>query len=168
MVINEHTPTMLVLPYLDEAKFNELLEKCDPVPLDKSLFTMTVGELFDVWGDEDYVLRYFNERYIMDALGKIKTYRAEQEAIATILGQNAIKENADVAQAKFGVVFPSAQEEILVELCSFFGLKSLEEAGNVKVAEWLIVHRHNSAKNKLEHNLNKIQQLKQERKRNGR
>lgn len=159
MIINEHTLTKVVLPYLTDDDIIRLMDEADEVPLEKSVYSMTIAEYFEACED-DYLYKLLDETYLLTAIGKLKRYKSEMEAVNKFLDANKIPESAEVKQAQMGVQFPDWQSAILLEIAQFLHLHSLEDAGSVHVSEWMIIHRHVTAQSRLEYNLNKIYEQK--------
>lgn len=155
MIITKRTRTAEVIPFLDKNTLEQLLSQIEPFPLKKTVLQMTLREYFTCL-DGTYVATLLKERRAYKAFGMLRQLRTEMDQIAKILKQNKIEESAEQKQARFGVSFPSSEECILIDVCKFFNLKSLEDAGNVSVAEWLMIYRYQSANNKFEFNYNKI------------
>lgn len=155
MIITKRTKTAEILPFLNKDTLEQLLLQIEPFPLKKTVIQMTLREYFACL-DGTYVAELLKERRAYKAFGMLRQMRMEMEQIAKILKQNKIEESAEQKQARFGVSFPSSEECILIDVCKFFNLKSLEDAGKVRVAEWLMIHRYQSATNKFEYNYNRI------------
>lgn len=160
MIIDHNTKTEDVLPLLNDERLEYIIKEIPAMDLRKSLLSMTIREYFDAI-DDKYVDNLFKENeYAYVFFGRLKQYRAEIEQINKFMKVNEIEETAEQKQAKFGVNFPSWQQSVLIELTKFYGFKSIEEAGNVAVSEWLMIHRYNSANAKYEYNYNKIMSAK--------
>lgn len=155
MIITKRTRTTEVIPFLNKDTLEQLLSQIEPFPLKKTVLQMTLKEYFTCL-DGTYVATLLNEKRAYKAFGMLRQLRTEMDQIAKILKQNKIEESAEQKQARFGVSFPSSEECILIDVCKFFNLKSLEDAGNVGVAEWLMIYRYQSANNRFEYNYNRI------------
>lgn len=155
MVINSKTLTRTVLPFMDEATFDELVEKCPEVQLEKPLLEMTCGEFIQTL-DENYPLNFFKETYIMDAIGKLKSYRSQMEQIERYMKLNEFKTSSEEERAQIGVHFPSFAERILLTVTEFFHLHSFDEAENVPFSNYLVVMNAKNADAKYERNYNQI------------
>lgn len=155
MIITKRTRTAEVIPFLNKDTLEQLLSQIEPFSLQKPVIQMTLREYFACL-DGTYVATLLKEKRAYKAFGMLRQLRTEMDQIAKILKQNKIEEGAEQKQARFGVSFPSSEECILIDVCKFFNLQSLEDAGNVNVAEWLMIYRYQSANNKFEFNYNKI------------
>lgn len=155
MVINNKTLTQTVLPFLDEKAFDELMAKCDEVPLEKSLLDMTCGE-FILTLDENYPLTFFKETYLMDCIGKLKSYKSQMEQIEQYMKLNEFKTSSEEERAKIGIHFPSFAERILLTVTEFFHLHSFDEAEKIPFSNYLVVMNAKNADSKYERNYNQI------------
>lgn len=155
MEITKDTLTQTALPYLTEKDFDALMEKCQEVQLEKPLLKMTCGEFIQTL-EEDYPLVFFKERYLFNAIGKLKEYKREMEQIEKYLKLNEFKTSADEERAQIGVHFPSFQERILLTVTEYFHLHSFDEAENVPFSHYLIIMNAKNADSKFERNYNQI------------
>lgn len=164
MVIDEKTLTMTVLPYMSKEQFNELVEKCDEVPLDKPLLDMTCGEFIQSMED-DFLNEIFKEPYLYDAIGKYKRYKAEMEQIDQYLKLNEFKLSSEEERAQMGINFPSFPERILLTVTEFFHLHSFKEAEKIPFTNYLVVVNSKNADAKFERQYQKIIDQKNKMKR---
>lgn len=159
MNITKRTLTSTVLPFLTKDEFENILEKCEEVPLDKSLFHMTCGEFIKSL-DDSFVEDIFKERYILDVFGKLKTYKREMDQIERYLKKNEFKPTADEERATQGIHFPSFPERILMTVTEYFHLKSFEEAENIPFSNYMIIINAKNADSKYERQYNRIMENK--------
>lgn len=159
MVINEKTFTISVMPYITKEQFDKLVEQCDEVPLDKSLFDMSCGEFIQSM-EEEFILNIFNEEYLFDAIGKYKTYKSEMDQIDQYLRLNEFKLSAEEERAQLGINFPSFPERILLTVTEFFHLHSFKEAEKIPFSNYLIVINSKNADTKYERQYHKIMEQK--------
>lgn len=164
MVINEETPTISVLPYITKEQFDELVDKCSEVPLDKPLLDMTCGEFIQSM-EEDYIENIFKEPFLFNAIGKYKSYKAQMEQIDTYLKLNEFKLSSEEERAQIGINFPSFPERILMTVTEFFNLHSLKEAEKIPFTNYLVVVNSKNADAKFERQYQKIIDQKNKMKR---
>lgn len=164
MVIDEKTLTMTVLPYMSKEQFDELVEKCEEVPLDKPLLEMTCGEFIQSMED-DFLNEIFNETYLYDAVGKYKSYKAQMEQIDTYLKLNEFKLSSEEERAQIGINFPSFPERILMTVTEFFHLHSFKEAEKIPFTNYLVVVNSKNVDAKFERQYQKIIDQKNKMKR---
>lgn len=157
MKITRNTTIGDVTPFLKGEHLEQLLEKCEPVPLDKPITQMTVGEFIEASRDS-YIMTFFENRdeLLVTAIGKVKQFNKEMENISKVMKLNEIKPSAEESAAQQGVVFPSFQENMLCECLDWFHLHSLDEANDIPLSNYLIVKRKKSAEALYERKLNKI------------
>ena len=164
MVIDEKTLTMTVLPYMSKEQFDELVEKCEEVPLDKPLLEMTCGEFIQSMED-DFLNEIFKEPYLYDAVGKYKSYKAQMEQIDTYLKLNEFKLSSEEERAQIGINFPSFPERILMTVTEFFHLHSFKEAEKIPFTNYLVITNSKNADAKFERQYGKIMEQKNKMKR---
>lgn len=155
MVLNEQTPTISVLPYVTKEQFDELVDKCSEVPLDKPLLDMTCGEFIQAMED-DYINGIFKEPFLFQAIGKYKSYKAQMEQIDTYLKLNEFKLSSEEERAQMGINFPSFPERILMTVTEFFHLHSFKEAEKIPLTNYLVVVNSKNADAKFERQYQKI------------
>lgn len=170
MRIDKRTKTIEVVPLLNEERLFLILDNVRPVPLDKPIAEMTIGEFIEA-SAQDYQFRFYNDEFAFDAFGKIKTYRQEMESVAKYIKSLEVKTDADEDLAMAGVDFPNAAERMLIDAADWFGLHALESrdgvmgAADVPLAEYLIMLKDKSAKAKYERNRQRQFERKQKTKR---
>lgn len=164
MVIDEKTLTMTVLPYMSKEQFDELVEKCEEVPLDKPLLEMTCGEFIQSMED-DFLNEIFNETYLYDAVGKYKSYKAQMEQIDTYLKLNEFKLSSEEERAQIGINFPSFPERILMTVTEFFHLHSFKEAEKIPFTNYLVITNSKNADAKFERQYQRLMDQKNKMKR---
>lgn len=159
MLINKDTDTLSAMNVLTIDDFNQLLEECEAVELDKPIVNMTCGEFIETL-DDDYIETFFKEEKLFIAIGKLKQFRNEMEQINRFLKLNDFEPTMDEKQAQNGVHFPTLGEKILLTVTEYFHLHSFEEAEKIPFSNYLIIHKANTADAKFERNLNKIYDMK--------
>lgn len=163
MVITENTHTMAVLPFMTKDDFDRLVDECDEVPLDKSVFDMTCGEFIETL-DDGYAAKFLEEEYILAAAGKIKRYKREMEMLDRYLRLNDFKPSPEEERAKAGITFPTFAESILMTVTEYFHLKSFEEAESIPFSNYLLINKSQNATAKYDRNYRKITEEKARRK----
>lgn len=155
MLITKKTKTKDVIPFLNEENFEKILKAVDEYPLEKPLLEMTIGEFIEAL-EEGYAMKYMEEKYVYKAFGKLKSYKNQMEMISKYLQLNDIEPSADQKAAANGVHFLTFEEGMLYKAAEFFNLKSFEEAENVKLSNYMLIHKKESSEAKFQHNWNKI------------
>lgn len=166
MLITRRTKTKDILPFLNDGTIQQILDAVDEVPLEKPLLEMTIAEFAETM-EEDYVLRFLNEKYLWKAFGKIKSLKRQTEEITKFLKMNDVKPSKDQEQAAIGVMFPDMVEQMLIRVTEFFHLKSFDEAENVKLSNYLLIQQKDSSEAKFRHQWDKITEMRNKQ-RNGR
>lgn len=159
MVITKKTKTKDLVPFLNEERFNMVLDAVEEYPLPKDLICMTIGEFIDAL-DDSYTIRFFKERRAYKAFGKLKSFKNQLEGITKFLKQNDIEPNKEQKSASQGVNFLSFEENMLYTAAEFFHLKSFDEAEKVKLSNYLLIHKKTSSEAKFQHNYNRIIDMK--------
>ena len=167
MLITRRTRTRDVLPFVtDKETMDRIIGAVDEVPLDKPLIEMTIAEFAETT-DEDYVLRFLNEKYAWKAFGKLKSLKKQTEEITKFLKMNEIKPSKDQEQSAIGVVFPDMVEQMLLRVTEYFHLHSFEEAERIKLSNYLLINKKDSSEAKFRDNWNRLLEMKNKQ-RNGR
>lgn len=164
MVITENTLTATVLPFLTKEQFEKLVEQCDEVQLDKSIFAMTCGEFIESLDDE-FIENIFHKTYLFEAIGQYKTYKREMEQLDKFLKLNEFKLTPEEEKAQVGIIFPTFPERILMTVTEYFHLKSFDEAENVPFSNYLMIIKAKNADSKYERNYQRIMEAKAKTKR---
>lgn len=159
MLITRRTKTKSVLPFLNADRLSQILEAVEPYPLDKDVVQMTLGEFFECM-DDSYAYKFMEEKYAYVAFGKLKSFKQQMEGIMKFLRMNEVKPNAEQERAAVGVVFPDFEEQALITVTEFFGLKSFDEAEQVKVSNFLLIHKKMSSEAKFKHQYDRIMEQK--------
>lgn len=159
MVISENTLTNTVLPYITKEQFEYLVEQCDEVPLEKSIFSMTCGEFIESLEDE-FMENIFKGQYLCNVIGRYKTYKREMDQLDKYLKLNEFKLTPEEEKAQVGITFPTFPERILMTVTEYFHLKSFDEAENVPFSNYLMIVKAKNADSKYERNFNKIMEAK--------
>lgn len=159
MVINATTLTSTVLPYITKEQFEYLVEQCEEVPLEKSIFSMTCGEFIESLEDE-FMENIFKDQYLCNVIGRYKTYKREMDQLDKYLKLNEFKLTPEEEKAQVGITFPTFPERILMTVTEYFHLKSFDEAENVPFSNYLMIVKAKNADSKYERNFNKIMEAK--------
>lgn len=159
MVINKDTPTDAVLPFIKKEQFEKLVEECDEVPLDKSIFAMTCGEFIETLEDK-FIEDMFREPNLFTMVGKYKTYKREMEQLDKYLKLNEFKLDPEEERAQVGIVFPTFAENILLTVTEYFHLKSFEEAENIPFSNYLLITKSKNAEAKYSRTYHKLIEAK--------
>ena len=162
MRIDNSTKTGDILRILDRDMFEELMDKVPEVELEKPLLEMTVGEFLTITQDPDSKVTEMleTESNALRAFGMVKRLKSELDGIFKFLKMNEIEENADVKAAKATVVFPTFEEQMLLDCVEAFHLHSMDEAEEVKLTDILVWKKAKSASEKFECKYNKIIEAK--------
>lgn len=167
MLITRRTRTRDVLPFVtDKETMDRIIGAVDEVPLDKPLIEMTIAEFAETT-DEDYVLRFLNEKYAWKAFGKLKSLKKQTEDITKFLQMNEVKPSKDQEQAAIGVVFPDFVQQMLLTVTEYFHLSSFDEAEKVKMSNYMLIQQKQSAEAKFKHQWDRLIEMKSKQ-RNGR
>ena len=165
MLITKRTRTRDLLPLLDRDGVERLLDAVEEVPLDKPLIEMTIAEFAEATG-EGYIGSLMRERYAWRAFGKLKSLKRQSDEIERYLGANEVKPSKEHERAAIGVEFPDAVEQMLMTVCEYFHLGSFDEAEKVKISNYMLIQRKQSAEMKYRHQWDAIMEQKN-RARNG-
>lgn len=155
MRIDSKTKTKDVLPLLSEAVFAELLEKVPPMPLERSVYEMTLGEFIDAIGD-DYAMRFLKEKNALRAFGMVRQFRDEMGQVCGLISKMSVDTDDDERMAMRGIDFPSPKERMLLDARDWFGLHRLEGDGivmgatDIPLSEYLIMLKDKSSTAKFE------------------
>ena len=157
MTITNKTTIGEAALFMKKEHFEQLLEQCEPVRLEKPIISMTVGEFIEAC-DDDYIMRFFQDKgqLLVVAIGKVKQFNKEMENISKLFKLNETKPTNDELTAQKGVVFPTFQETMLCECLEWFHLHSLDDAEKIPLSNYLIVKRKKTAEARYERNLNKL------------
>lgn len=160
MIIDKRTKTSDLMPLLvNQEMFDRLIEQVEEVELPKRVISMTCGEFIEA-SEPDYVLGFLEQKRALRALGMIKSYKRQMDEVAKILRLNRVSETEEMKRAKFGVVFPSFGEDILMTVTEYLGLDRIEKAADVPLSEFLMIHRRKSSEAKVSDNYRKIMEQK--------
>lgn len=165
MEITRDTLTLAVLPYITEEDFQKLYDELPSVALTTPVISMTIGEFIKATTDENWVKNnILNEELLVVAIGRLKQFKDEVEKINKYLKLNEMEETGEEKQAKSGVYFCTFAEEMLLDAVSFYHLHSLEEAENLPLTDYLVLHKHKTAEAKFQRNLSKAYAAKEKQK----
>ena len=167
MQITNQTTIAEATPFINGEHLKTLMEsdKITPLPLEKSVFSMTIGEFIECLSD-DYTMKFFSnpDDILVLAIGRLKTFKQEIENVNKIMSLNEIKLTNEEKAAQRGVIFPSFGETILCEAVEYFNLHSLDDAEKIPLSNYLIMKRKKSAEALYQRNLNKQYEQKQKTK----
>lgn len=166
MRITKRTKTAALLPLLTKEKLDELLEKVEQVPLEKTLMSMTISEFDGVINDEDnFLLSLINDNPVaLVFLGKLKSFRTQIDGLNSFFKRLEVKMSPEETAATKGVMFPDIIQKMLLTCCSFFHLKSFEEAESCKVSDYMLIYQNEAASAQYQRNYQKIMEQKQKNK----
>lgn len=163
MRIDRHTRTRDLLPLLNEQRLKEILEQVPPVPLKKSILSMTVGEYIEAT-DKAWPLKFFRKRRAFSAFGMLRQYRKEMEDVAKFFEMNAVPPTPEDRAAMNGVNMPTPIEGLLLEAFEGFRLSRIDGAGwlekklgrygaaDIPLAELMLLHKSRSASARIDAN----------------
>lgn len=157
MDITRDTLTLAVLPYITEEDFQKLYDATDPIPLVTPVTSMTLGDFIRATTDDNWVkANILSEEYLIVAIGRLKQFRNEVENIDKFMKLNECTESTEESQARKGVYFCSAAEEMLLDAVTFFHLHSMDEAEKVPLSDYLVYYKHKTAEAKFQRNLSAV------------
>ena len=162
MLVTTKTKTKHIVPILSTKELvEEFIEKVDPYPLDKDIISMTIAEFSNIILDEEsYIQSLLNEKLAYVAFGKVKSYRQQMKQLADWMKKLEVKQSEDEKRAAIGVDFPDLIQRMLITVTKFFGLKSFDEAENVKLADYLLIAMSESADIKYQRNYQQILEMR--------
>lgn len=166
MLINKRTKTKKILPYLDEKQVEDIINQIPEVALPTPILELSIGEFGALLDDEEtYIKNLLNEKYLFDALGKLKSYKRQMEELTNFLKLYEVKQTKEEKQAAVGVVFPDFAARMLLTVTKFFGLKSFDEAEKVKLSNYLLILQDEVSSLQYQRNYQNIinQQMKQKK-----
>lgn len=170
MRVTKRTRTRAVLPLLTGDKLVKALEDIKPIQLKKQVLEMTLGEFIEAMSP-DYVMRFSKERRAYMALGKIRQFRDEMEAIAKLMNRYQVRQTDDERMAALGIAFPTTPERMLLDVQTRLGLCRLSRAPwpvrmwqrsaeEVTVSEYLIILKEQGSQAQYQRKFAKIQETK--------
>lgn len=166
MLINKRTKTKKILPYLDEKQVEDIINQIPEVALPTPILELSIGEFGALLDDEEtYIKNLLNEKYLFDALGKLKSFKRQMEELTNFLKLYEVKQTKEEKQAAVGVVFPDFAARMLLTVTKFFGLKSFDEAEKVKLSNYLLILQDEVSSMQYQRNYQNIinQQMKQKK-----
>lgn len=166
MLINKRTKTKKILPYLDEKQVEDIINQIPEVALPTPILELSIGEFGALLDDEEtYIKNLLNEKYLFDALGKLKSFKRQMEELTNFLKLYEVKQTKEEKQAAVGVVFPDFAARMLLTVTKFFGLKSFDEAEKVKLSNYLLILQDEVSSLQYQRNYQDIisQQIKQKK-----
>lgn len=166
MKITKKTKTRDILPLLTKERLEDLLEQVEPVPLEKTLLSMSIYEFNDVINDEETLLLNLikGNKYALQFLGKLKSFRTQIDGLNSFFKRIEVKQSSEESSAARGVLFPDIIQKMLLTCCRFFHLKSFEEAEQCKVSDYMLIYQSEAANAIYQRNYNKIMEQKQKNK----
>lgn len=166
MKITKKTKTSEILPLLTKEKLDSLLEQVEPVPLEKTLMSMTISDFDGVINDEDnFLMNLINDNpEALVFLGKLKSFRTQIDGLNSFFKRLEVKMSPEETAAAKGVMFPDIIQKMLLTCCQFFYLKSFEEAESCKVSDYMLIYQNEAASAQYQRNYQKIMEQKQKNK----
>lgn len=166
MKITKKTKTSEILPFLTKDNLEDLLKQVETVPLEKTLMSMTIAEFDGVINNEEGFLMNLvkDNKYALQFLGKLKSYRTQIEGLNSFFKRFEVKLSPEETAAAKGVLFPDTIQRMLLTCCSFFHLKSFDEAEDCKVSDYLLIFQDEASTAQYQRNYNKIMEQKQKNK----
>ena len=160
MDITNRTTIGDAAPFITEEHLKTLIDsdKIKAIDLEKPIIKMTVGEFLEALDPAYAIEKFFSDpdELLVNAVGRIKTFKKEIEDISNVLKVNEISLSVEEKAAQRGVVFPSYEESVLCECVEWFHLHSLDDAEKVPLSNYIVMHRKHSAEALFDRNLNKI------------
>lgn len=143
MKITKRTKTRDVAPFLNKESIEELIEKVPEVDaFKKSIMDMTIEEFSDVIMNEDALVEGFlKEKYLFNAIGKLKSYKRQMESITKLFKLYEIKQTPEEKQAAVGIVFPDIISKMMLTASKLTSLTPLEAAKKMLVQEYLMIYQ---------------------------
>ena len=158
--ITKRTKTAEIAPLLTKERIEQFLERVDEVALEKPIMEMPLREFKDALKD-DYYVHFLDEKYAIDAFGKIKSYKRQMEDISKLIELYSIERTAEEKMASQGVNFPDTITSMIDDVKGYFqGIKSFEEAQERTIGDWLVIAKINKAKFQYQSNLKSIEEDK--------
>lgn len=166
MRITKKTKTRDILPLLTKERLDDLLEQVEPIPLDKSVLSMTITEFNDVINDEETLLLGLikHNRKALQFLGKLKSFRNQMQSLNSFFKKLEVKQSPEETAAAKGVMFPDIIQKMLITCCSFFHLNSFEEAEKCTVGSYMLIYQNEAANAIYQRKYNEIIETKQKNK----
>lgn len=149
MIVTKRTRTRAVLPLLTQERLESVLEQVPEVRLPKDVVEFTIGEFIESCSEE-YALRFLRKRYALDALGMVKSFRRQMKEIADYMQRCELHQTSEERAASSGIAFPTFSERLLIDCMNYFHLNSMEQAENVKLAEYLLILKDRAASARFE------------------
>lgn len=144
------------MPLLYGSTAEAVLAKVPPVPLDKPVVEMTVGEFCRVLNGEEES-RLLKGRRALKVLGQLRQLRDEVKSMTSLLDSLSAQPDANEAMALGSVTIKQTPEEcLLLEAADAFGLDRLERrhgrksllhpaAEDVPLAELIVFRKREAA-----------------------
>lgn len=163
MRLTNKTKYSEIAPFLNPERVEAILAVVEEYPLKKSLFQCTCGEFCRVMDGnaefiEQEIMGVADNDLAVVRFGKLKRFQTEMGKITNFLNLNKRKESAIEKQARNGVFFPTAQQNILLVVQNAFYLNSLTEAEKVPFSNYLILQQSQSAESLYLENINKLKE----------
>lgn len=140
ILITDKTRTRDILPFLTTGNLKEVLEKVPPVELDTPITEMTIDEFLELIDSPEAYLNVLarKNRKALVFLGKCRTLYKSLDGFSNFLKRFEYKQSAEEKQASNGVPFPSFGNRMAATLIGFYHLHSVEDAGKMKVKEFML------------------------------
>ena len=142
MKITKRTKTKQIKPFLTKELVEELLELVPEVDLEKNIMDMTIEEFSDVILNEDeFINKILNEKYLLVAFGKLKSYKNQMANITKLFKLYEIKQSQEEKQAAIGIIFPDLISKMMLTAAKFTNSTPLEAAKKMLVQEYLMIYQ---------------------------
>lgn len=166
MRITKKTRTKSILPLLTKDNLEDLLKQVEPVPLEKSILSMSLTEFNDIISDEEsFMLELVkHNRKALQFLGKLKSFRNQMQSLNSFFKKLEVKQSPEETAAAKGVMFPDIIQKMLITCCSFFHLNSFEEAEKCTVGSYMLIYQNEAANAIYQRKYNEIIETKQKNK----
>lgn len=166
MRITKKTRTKSILPLLTKDNLEDLLKQVEPVPLEKSILSMSLTEFNDIISDEEsFMLELVkHNRKALQFLGKLKSFRNQMQSLNSFFKKLEVKQSPEETAAAKGVMFPDLIQRMLLTCCEFFHLNSFEEAEKCTVGSYMLIYQNEAANAIYQRKYNEIIETKQKNK----
>lgn len=152
MIIDKNTPK-LVIEFISKKDIETIKSKVDISQNYKSIFTLKIKDVIEMMED-DYLLKVYDKcTTLFEYIGFLKGYEQDFNSLNKFIKMNEIAKNNEEEQASVGVIFPNFQEYMLLKTAKFFHCKNFDEVGDIPFADFLLIYKDKSSKNKFQNNL---------------
>lgn len=156
MKITPKTPTAAILPLLTDDTLTDLLGKVEGNKASRAAWEMTIGEfgrvvdgsfISDIAAEEPLALQW---------LRKVKAVLDSMESLAKYIEAIAVKQTPEEVAAAKGITPTPLAVRMAIDCVGWFHLRSLAEAEECKVGDWLVMYEDNCKAQQVQRNLNQI------------